>query len=155
MPLQTKASTTVYRLLAELIESGEVPPAENGGVSVSGASPEHNFQVTVIITPYQPWKVNPEKIERFIEKVTAESAATEVVTPVVPPKLTPLMKQIVAVLSPVKPLKAEVIAMRLNKNCGGSFRSLLADLVRFGIAKHVHRSGYMLANVRSQPDSAA
>jgi len=58
--------------------------------------------------------------------------------------LTPAMRDIVALLSKDKPSKCEWLACKLGKKSGGSFRSLCADLVRLGVARHVKAVGYFL-----------
>lgn len=62
-----------------------------------------------------------------------------------PKKLTPLMKQIAALLSPDRPSKVSALAIKLGKRPDSAyFRNLCADLERMGVARHVKGVGYFL-----------
>ena len=60
------------------------------------------------------------------------------------PALTELQWRALSVLSLDKPTKGEVIAMRIGRQCGGSFRGMLSQLVRMQFATHINRAGYVL-----------
>lgn len=121
------AGAHAHKLLAKLIQLGVVADAP---VTVSAKAEIQGLQVVITIAGYQPLRVAGE-----IPALAGSPAG----------KLTPLMQQIVALLTREKPSKAEWIAMKLGKKCGGSFRSLLADIVRLGAATHVKGRGYLLA----------
>jgi hypothetical protein len=117
------ASASAHELLAALIRASAVVTGET---SVSAIDALHGVRVEIVVTPLA--QVAP-MASRAIPAC----------------RLTPLMQLIVDQLAPDKPTKAEVIAMRLGKKCGGSFRTMLTDLVRFGVIRHIRRKGYLLA----------
>lgn len=67
-----------------------------------------------------------------------------------PQGLTPLMQQILGVLSIDAPTKASVIATRLGKNPKGGFQTTLDILKRFGVIKHAKGEGYQLVQLPPQ-----
>lgn len=131
MSMHKLASCSAHSILTRLIEADAMPPAAE--TTASARSEEHGMQVIVIIAPYDgPMRLPPE----IVAKIEAARPPA--------PKLTPMMEQIVALLSREKPAKCEWLAAKLGKKAGGSFRSLCADLVRLGVARHVKGLGYFL-----------
>ena len=130
------ASLHAHAIAAELVRLGVSPPdvgAEAGAVAILE---DAGVRVFVSITRYAgPARVSPEAL-----------AAIEAMrTPAPQPNLTPLQRAIVSVLRPDVPRKATWVAAKIGRRCGGSFRSALADLVRFGVLRLAGEGGYLLA----------
>ena len=69
----------------------------------------------------------------------------EIVAECRPVHLTPLQTRIVATMTgQTAGRKAAWIAAKIGAKCGGSFRSTLADMVRFGVLKRANDGGYDL-----------
>lgn len=118
-------------------------PAPTASITDVLVLEKRRVRIIVTVAPYDgPAKLfYDESGHACIGTPPANSDATPV-SPAPTPNLTPLQQAIVDQLDHDRPTKATVIAMRLGKSCNGSFRSMLADLVRFGvIAKSGH--GYL------------
>ncbi len=130
MPQQI-AFAYAHKIASALIQAGIVPPEK----PITGAAKLecHGLQVIVTIAAYEPATISAETLA----KIDAMKSGT-------PYTLTPTQSEIVKQLSKDRPTKASVIAIRTGRKLGGSFRGLLADMVRFGVIRKV-KGGYVLA----------
>lgn len=105
------------------------PEQETVGVAVVECV---GVRVIVSLSPYEgPATIAPETLAR-IEAFGAENKSQV--------KLSPRQQSIVDLLDREKPVKAEVIAMKLGKK---TVRSALSDLCRFGVIRRVPGGGYV------------
>jgi len=150
--LDKLASTISHKTLAKLIDLGAAPPEEP--VSCPARSIEHSLQVVVYICKYEPWVADRERLDAFLARVAREAEENVVAKRVsstqvseraiVLNRLTPLMRDIYHLLRADRPTKLSVLAAKLGKKPGGSFRTLCSMLCILGLAKNVKGEGYVL-----------
>ena len=146
------ASLHAHAIAAELVRLGVSPPdvgAEAGAVAILE---DAGVRVFVSITRYEgPARIHPstlaliEAMRAGAQSAQSAPAPAPVQPPAPQPNLTPLQRAIVSVLRPDVPRKATWVAAKIGRRCGGSFRSALADLVRFGVLRLAGEGGYLLA----------
>lgn len=150
-------STVAHGAAADLLRARISVPATPTTTTVII---EDSLQVIVTIARWEPMRVEPEVVAKIREMpITASAPITEAIpvpsasrsSPRTPQqsagRLTPLQKSIVDVLagaSAAKPMKVSVLWIRLGRQGSptGSFKCVLADLVRFGAVSHARGMGY-------------
>lgn len=148
MPIAKIASSSAHEIAAEIARADITPPDQP--VIRSAIIESAGVQVVVTICRWDgPLRMHPSQVAAI--EALGQSAATSIPPPPPQPpspahELTPLQSRITSVLSRTSPRKAAWIAMKLDIEPGGSFRGVLADLVRFGVIRRdPGGSGYLLA----------
>ncbi len=133
------ASAQAHAILSQIITASI---HVEGSIVRTAKCPHNKIQVIITIADYEPmlYVGPPPKLP------LPDNAPISVPKP---KKLTPLQESIVGVLSFDKPAKATLIAAKVSRargyecKCSGTFRGMLADMVRFGIIGKT-RGGYVL-----------
>lgn len=138
------AITSAHAVASEFVRLGIVVPDRE--VVSTAIVEDAGVRVVVSITKYD----GPARLYPTPEGAEALGLPMMPTTPATP-RLTPLQKSIVEMLNDDKPTKLTVIWSRLGRkgSPSGSFRCVVADLVRFGVITHVPRQGYLRASLHN------